>query len=207
MFKKFTALLLITAFTNVYAITPVQNAKAISNELNKTFDSLNYKLNVEWDQKDATFFDSTIAGFEKEIADLQKDGVTNDDLMKYTVSKIKDPQIQNDINEMSKVIAESKMSNTEARAFVVSKLSSTYSHGASWSGSRMGLKTAFLVGLIVVILVAVHVHHNDNEEEKEPTFPDYGCGFPYYEMSGFANSSNGPIIICTPIEEGTVTVL
>jgi len=194
MFKKITALLLLTAFTNVYAVTPIQQV----NELGKTFDSLNYKLNVEWDQKDAKVFDSTIADFEKEIADLQKDGMTNADLMNYTISKIKDPQMQNEINEMSKTIAESKMSNTEARAFVISKLSSTYSQGASWSGSRMGLKAAFFVGLIVVILVAVHAHHNDKDEVEEPTSPDYGCGFPYSIFTGFL-PSNGPIIFCTPL--------
>lgn len=197
MFKKITALLLLTAFTNVYAVTPIQQA----NELGKTFDSLNYKLNVEWDQKDSKFFDSTIANFEKEISDLQDAGVTNSDLMDYTISKIKDPQMQNEINEMSKAIADAQMSSTEARAFVISKLNSTYSHGASWSGSRMGLKAAFFIGLIVVILVVVHNQHSDDYEE--PTFPDYGCKHPKKGGEYFSSQNNegghGPILICSPV--------
>lgn len=197
MFKKITALLLLTAFTNVYAVTPIQQA----NELGKTFDSLNYKLNVEWDQKDSKFFDSTIANFEKEISDLQDAGVTNSDLMNYTISKIKDPQMQNEINEMSKAIADAQMSSTEARAFVISKLNSTYSHGASWSGSRMGLKAAFFIGLIVVILVVVHNQHSDDYEE--PTFPDYGCKHPKKGGEHFSSQNNegghGPILICSPV--------
>ncbi|MFA6236175.1 MAG: hypothetical protein WC635_02515 [Bacteriovorax sp.] len=202
MFKKVTALLLLTAFTNVYAITPVQQARS----LDSTFDSLNYKLNVEWDQKDAKFFDSTVAGFEKEIAALQKEGVSTKDLVNYTISKIKDPQVVQEINEMAKVIVDEKMSTTEARAFVVSKLSSTYSHGASWSGSRVGLKCALLVGVIVLILLSSKILHEVEEIENKPepthpTPPDYGCGL-NYPAYGF-NVMTYPIIICEPIEEGS----
>jgi hypothetical protein len=78
-------------------------------------------------------FDATIADFEKEITGLQNEDVTNKDLIDFTTGKIKDKLIQNDINEMS---------NEEARAFIVSKLNSTYSHGASWSGSRVGVHAA-----------------------------------------------------------------
>ena len=89
VFKKLTALLLLTAFTNVYAITPVQESFAAS-ELTQTFDSLNYKLNVEWDQKDSQFMDKALDNFEQEVAELQKAGLTNQVLIKYTLDKIKD---------------------------------------------------------------------------------------------------------------------
>jgi hypothetical protein len=187
MFKKITALLLLTAFTNVYAFTPImQTQQQMANELNTTFDSLNYKLNVEWNQKDAPFFDATIADFEKEIAGLQKEGITNKDLIDFTTGKIKDKLIQNDINELSKVIAETNMSNEEARAFIVSKLSSTYSHGASWSGSRVGVHAAFIVGLIVVILICTQKRKN---RDTNPTPPADNCGYqtPVYDFS----SQNG----------------
>lgn len=182
MFKKITALLLLTTMTNVYAFSPVAQTRAIEAELNKTFDSLNYKLNVEWDQKDSKVFDETVAGFEKEIADLQKEGLTKQELMKYTLEKIKDNQVKTEISELSKVISESQMTDEEARAFTISKLNSTYSHGASWSGSRMGVHTALLIGAIIVILVVAHKHHSDDDttqveetpndecEEEEPTY-------------------------------------
>lgn len=164
MFKKITALLMLTAFTNVYALTPIEQSRAIADELNRTFDSLNYKLNVEWNQKDAKFFDATIADFEKEIAALQKDGLTTDELLKHTQDKIKDKQIQNDIIELSKVISDSQMTDAEARAFTVSKLNSTYSHGASWSGSRVGVHTAILVGVIIIILIVSKKHHREHRK-------------------------------------------
>ncbi len=157
MLKKITALFLITAFTHVYAATPVQS-NAISNELNKTYNELNYKLNVEWDQKDAAFFDQSVDNFEREISALQQQGLSTNDLLQHALGKIKDKQIQNDVKELSKVV--NQMSPAEARAFVVSKLNSTYSNGASWSGRRMGCGPALLVGAIIVILIYCHNHNN-----------------------------------------------
>lgn len=163
MFKKFFAVLMIISFTNAYAMSPVQRSNEVAKQLNKTFDSLNYKLNVEWNQKDSRFFDATISDFEKEIASLQKDGVTRADLLKFTTGKIKDKQIQKEIVEMSKVIAASQMSNEEARSFIVSKLGSTYSHGASWSGDRAGVATALIVGAVVLILLSVHAYCEEHD--------------------------------------------
>lgn len=156
MFKKITALLLLTVFTNVYAFSPIDQSTAIRAELSKTFNSLNYTLNVEWDQKDAKYFDDSVANFEEKITALQNNGLTNEELMNYALENIKDKEIKNDINELAKVINDSQMTNEEARAFTIAKLNSTYSHGASWSGSRMGCRTAFIVGAIIVVVALVH---------------------------------------------------
>jgi hypothetical protein len=171
MFKKFTALFLLTAFTQVYAVTPVMQSRSIAEELNQTFDQLNYKLNVEWDQKDAKTFDQTIAGFEKEIAGLQEKGLTSNDLVKQALDKIKDKEVQNDIRELSKVVDENQMTQEEARAFIISKLNSTYNHGASWSGSRCGSHTALIVGVIIVLLVCCHHSRNNDTTTTQPQDP------------------------------------
>lgn len=157
MFKKITALLLLTVFTNIYAFTPIEHSQ-IRSELNQTFDSLNYKLNVDWDQKDAKFFDEAIAGFEDEITTLQNNGLTKEELMNYALGKVKDKEIANEIKELIKTIGESQMTNDEARAFTISKLNSTYSQGASWSGSRVGRRVACIVGTIIVFVTVVHVY-------------------------------------------------
>lgn len=161
MLKKIMALFLLTAFTHVYAITPIEQTKAISSELNKTFDELNYKLNVQWDQKDSTFFNQTITDFENEIADLQQQGLTTKDLVHNALDKIKDKQIKNDMNQLSQIINENQMGPQEARDFIISKLNSTYSNGASWSGSRHGMETALIIGAIFVILVLCSQQQNN----------------------------------------------
>lgn len=178
MLKKMTAFFLLMAFSNVYAFTPIQQTRAIENELNKTFDSLNYRLNVEWDQKDSKFFDATIADFEKEIGALQKAGLTKEELVKYTMGKIKDKDVKNEINELSKVIGQSKMTNEEARAFTISKLNSTYSHGASWSGSRVGAHAAVLVGIIIILIIVAH--HDDYNDDNVPVDECYQPEYPQY---------------------------
>lgn len=189
MLKKLTALFLLTAFTQVYAVTPVVNAQAAQAELNKTFNELNYKLNVEWDQKDTKVFDQAVKEFEKDIAELQAQGVSNQDLVQTAMDKIKDKQVQKDMMELQKVIQENQMSDAEARAFVIQKLSSTYSHGASWSGSRMGIHTALVIGAI--ILIVIYCHHQSSsdtttttEEPCPPTPPQcYPCEYPTYDWN------------------------
>lgn len=189
MFKKLTALFLLTAFTQVYAVTPVVNASALKAELNKSFDELNYKLNVEWDQKDSKVFDQAVKGFEKEISELQAQGVSNKELVDHALEKIKDKQVQKDMAELQKVIKENGMTDAEARAFVIQKLSSTYSHGASWSGSRMGVHTALIIGAIILIVIACN-HNNDDStdttsEDCPPTPPECTPCYPYpdYQQS------------------------
>jgi hypothetical protein len=178
MFKKITALLLLTAFTNVYAFTPVLQSNARSEELSKTFDSLNYKLNVDWDQKDPGFFADAISGFEDDIGVLQASGLTKDELVKYTLEKIKDKEVKNEINELGKMLGDSQMTNEEARAFIITKLNSTYAHGASWSGSHMGHHTAFIVGIIIVVLVIAN--HHGSQGEPTPVRTPNDCSYPTY---------------------------
>jgi len=164
MFKKITALLLLTTFTHVYAVTPIEQSRAIANELNRTFDELNYKLNVEWDQKDQNYFDRSVTEFENEISALQAEGLTSKDLVDHAISKIKDKSIKTEVNELAKTINENQMSPEEARAFTISKLSSTYAHGASWSGSRMGIHAGILIAAIIVILICC----NKNDKPSKP---------------------------------------
>lgn len=157
MLKKLTAAIVLTAVTQVYAVTPVATSFAVANELNRTFDDLNYSLNVEWDQKDAQYLDKTLDKFEAEIAELQKAGLSNADLIKHTLDKIKDKKSRDEVKEITKIINENQMSLDEARAFALSKLNSTYSQGTSWSGSRMGTHVAVLLGIIILIVVCSQI--------------------------------------------------
>lgn len=184
MFKKITALLLLTALTHAYAVTPVEQSFAQVEELNKTFDSFNYKLNVEWDQKDAGFIDEAVAEFEDDIATLQNSGINNEDLLNYTRGNIKDNEIKKEINEFSKVLSNSQMSNEEVRAFVISKLNSPYSHGASWSGSRRG---GHYIGAIIIILIVVCNNRHDRKPAPKPT---HNCTYPTYSTYSAYNDCN-----------------
>jgi hypothetical protein len=176
MLKKMTALLLLTAFTHVYAITPLEQSTARQNELKSSFDSLNYSLNVEWNQKDTKFFNDAVSNFESEIATLQHEGLTQQELLSYALGKAETQNAKDEINKLAKVISDSQMSPEEARAFVISKIDTTYSHGASWSGKIMGMSAGYFIATVIVVAGLVHYYRC---HKGSPTTCDFLPGFPH----------------------------
>lgn len=167
MVRKMFSVLLLTAVTNAFAMSPVYDSHKLANDLSKNFDEMNYALNVEWDQKDSSFFDATVANFEKEVENLQAQGLTNQELIDYTLNNIKDKKMQKDIIEISKIISDSNMTSEEAREFVLSKIDQTYAQGTSWSGARLGLKVAFFIGALLII-ICVTKDRDGKDHDKKP---------------------------------------
>ena len=168
MFKKITALFLVMSFTHVYAVTPVQESFSAANEINRSFDELNYRLNVEWDQKDSKYVKEAFADFEKNIMTLQAQGLSNKELTQYTLDKIKDKKTRDEVNEITKVINEKQMSSEEARDFAVSKLSKMYSLGTNWTGSRMHVPhVALILGIIALIYCCSKLHGKNGRDGKD----------------------------------------
>jgi hypothetical protein len=186
MLRKFAAVLMISAFTHVSAMQPIARTEL----LGKTFDELNYSLNVEWDQRDQGFFNASVDEFEKHIASLQKEGLSNKELVEYTMNKIKDEKTKKEVEAIVNVVNESNMSQEEARAFIMSKLSKTYANGASWSGGRVGVKLALLLAVILIIVIC---HDNDEETRDVPPQEEpcdnnggYHGGYDSFTSPGFS---------------------
>ena len=170
MFKKITALFLVMSFSHVYAITPVQESSAATNQISRSFDELNYKLNVEWDQSDSKYVKDAFEDFEKDITALQNQGLSNQELTQYALDKIKDKQSKDEINEITKTINEGQMTSDEAREFVMSKLSTMYAHGTNWTGSRMHAPHMLLCfGIILIIYCCSRNHGKDGRNGKDGT--------------------------------------
>lgn len=165
MFKKMTAVLALTAITNAYAVTPVKQSLDQAAELKKTYDELNYKLNVEWDQQDSKFRDDALHDFQQDLETLQRQGLTSETLVQYTKDQIKDKQVRDDMNSIAKAIHENKMSQEEARAFAMSKVNGLYAKGASWSGSRIHMKAVLLVAVIIILVSCLKGH--DGKDGKD----------------------------------------
>lgn len=152
MLKKFTAIILISAFTQVYAVTPVLNSNQFDHQLGKTFDELNYKLNVEWDQKDSAFFDESMKKVESDIDTLAAQGLSTEELIEYTIKRVKDKESKRELYEMTRVISENQMSPIEARSFIISKMNNAYALGASWNGAKANPTTIILASIILVVV-------------------------------------------------------
>jgi uncharacterized membrane protein len=190
MLRKITALLMLTSFTHAFAMSPVQETSAMSKALERTFDEMNYSLNVEWDQKNQEFFKDKVEGFEKDIQSLQEQGLTNKELVDYTLAKIKDKQTQSDIKEIANVINESNMTSEQARDFVLKKLNGTYSQGTSWSGSRMGVKLVLILGLIILICCATRSNNHDNGSGTGHGDDLNPCGNDLYDQTLYGNGGH-----------------
>lgn len=189
---------MLTSFTHAFAMAPVQETSALSKALDATFNEMNYSLNVEWDQKDQVYFNNTVDGFENQVKDLQDQGLTNKELIEYTLSKVKDRQTQKDIAEISKVISETEMTPDQARDFALEKLNSTHSQGASWSGSRMGIKMVVILAIIIIIVCATKSkHHGGGKDHDEPKKPhdecrDYNYESDYQRGGGYNQCNDYP---------------
>ena len=191
MVRKIFSVLLLTAVTNAFAMTPIYESQKMASELSHHFDEMNYALNVEWDQKESSFFDATVANFEKEIEVLQEQGLTNEELIDFTLNNIKDKKMQKDLIEITNIVNESNMSAEEAREFVLSKIDQTYAQGTSWSGPRLGLHVALFIGALIIILCISKKKSSKKKDHKPKKCRDhhsnggnhgenYGCGDNYY---------------------------
>jgi hypothetical protein len=176
MLRKFTAFFLVTSCINAFAMAPIQKTAELSRELGRTFDEMNYTLNVEWDQKDPAFFKDTVEKFEDNIKALQSAGLSNQELINYTLTKIKDKQTQQDVAEIAKTISDSQMTSDQARAFALEKLNKGYSQGTSWSGSRMGIKLVLILAVIIIIVCACDDDNDHDRPRRDDDECDWGHG-------------------------------
>jgi hypothetical protein len=177
MLKRIFTTVLIIALAQAYAgqMTTAQNA--LAQEMEKSFDELNYNLNVEWNQTDMVFLEQSMNNFEAQITDLQKKGLTNKELINFTVSRINDKKTQEEVQKIVSVINASNMSSEEARSFAFNQLNNSQSQGANWSGGNLRVRVAFLVAAIVVIAILAEYKNKDEvlTPTPTPTPPPVAC--------------------------------
>ena len=163
---------MITSFANVHAVAPVSHAKSLSN----AYDSLNFALTVEWDQKDEAFHFSQVKKFEKTILNLQKNGLTSKELLSFAKGKIKNQTAKKELDTLFNVVEINRLTNEEARNFILETVKRNQSTGSNWLGKKK--KSAFLGLLIVLALVvAISVNADDDSENEDPEkcYKEYIC--------------------------------
>ncbi len=149
MLKKFIALIMIVSMFTAQANV------VVNQSLKSLFDDLNYSLNVEWDQKDKTFYDAKMKAFAAEIGKLQANGLTNQDLIEFAKSQVKNEQVAQNIESALNLIQINKMKPVEARKFALETVSKSYSTGANYSSSgAIVVATVLVIALVAVILAS-----------------------------------------------------
>ncbi len=175
--KKSLALFVLMLTFQSLASAPVNHL----NELKSAFDSLNFSIQVEWDQKDKMFYNAKVNEFKKTVEALQEKGLTNEELIEFVKRSIKDDNIASDVDKLFETIKTSSMSKAEARKFIIDYVGKNYSQGASWMGSASA--TILVVGLLIVLAViatAGSTVYYDNPGPYFDCYEEYEC-FDYYD--------------------------
>lgn len=130
-------------------------AYAASNEgLKAAFNELNYSLTVEWNQKDKDFYTAQMKKFSSAVRDLQAKGLTNQQLIDFISSEVKDQKVAKDMQTALTMISLNRMTSSEAAQYMSEMMKKSYSKGASWSGDA-GLVIVAVVVVAVIVAVAV----------------------------------------------------
>lgn len=174
MFKKFIALTLLVCFLSVEA-----NA-ATHNGMKAAFDDLNYALSVEWDQKDKAFYSAQMDKFKDNLTALQKQGVSNQELIEFALAQVKDEKVAKDLRTAFTMISINKMSSLEAQEYVTAVMNKSYNQGASFIGSVI-LTTFFLVAIVAVAAIVAGKARVEEGCYQVWTCDDYCTGNLCYE--------------------------
>jgi len=147
VFKKMIALMMIVSIFTA-------NAKAASNSgLKAAFDELNYSLNVEWDQKNKDFYTEKMKEFSTALRAEQAKGLTNEQLIAFVKTEVKDAKIAKDLETAFNMISLNKMSSQDAAKYMTDTMKKSYANGASWSGNA-GTTIIVAVVLIAIVIAA-----------------------------------------------------
>lgn len=143
MFKKLISTMMVLAIFTVSAHANTQNG------LKAAFDEMNYTLTVEWDQKDQTVYQNQLKKFTATVRELQKQGLTNQQMVDFAKSQVKDAKVAKDLETAFSMITINKMSSEEASKYMMESMKRSYSAGASWNGDVL---IYLAVGLLIVAL-------------------------------------------------------
>lgn len=158
----------------VFSIFTVQAEAATQNGLKVAFDELNYSLMVDWDQKDQSFYNAKMRAFQVTLNDLQTKGLTNEQLIAFVKSEVKDEKVARDLETAFNMIEINKMSSAEASNYMVETMQKSYSHGASWNGSGTLIVGVIVVAIIVGVLIASGAA--SRIADTECGYNSYHCG-------------------------------
>lgn len=164
MFKKFFMSSL------VFCLFAVQANAATHNGLKNAFDELNYSLNVEWDQVDKEFYNKAQENFASSLKDLRAQGLSNQELINFALSEVKDAKVRRDLETAFNMITINKMNQIEAHAYITEVLSKSKTQGASWNGG-----SALAGFLVLALFVAVALVVTGNARVEDGCYQVYRC--------------------------------
>jgi len=140
VFKKIISFVLLASLMTVQASASTEGLKA-------AFDEMNYAVTVEWDQQDKAFYEKQVQDFSAKVRELQANGLSNEELISFVKSEIKDEKLAKDVQTAFSLIAINKMSAEDTVKLMTDTLKKNSKGGASWNGvggAFLGLGVLFI---------------------------------------------------------------
>lgn len=178
MFKKlFSAMMIVSIFT-------VQAHAATNNGLKAAFDEMTYSIEQS-DPSDKAAVESNLKKFTAVVRDLQKQGLTNSQMIDFAKSEIKDQKVAQDLETAMNMIKINKMDSEDASKYMLDTLKGSLSKGASWNGEVF---VYLAVGLLIVALAVGLSNGNVSSGNggsvgscyDDCYYYDYQCGYDYW---------------------------
>lgn len=160
----------------VFCLFTVQANAATNNSLKAAFDELNYSLTVDWNQTDRAFYNQQMDNFSNKVKDLRAEGLTNQELVEFTISQVKDQRMAQDLRTALTMVTVNKLTGVEAQKYVTDAMNKSYSQGASWGGE------VIVAGLVLIVIIAVAALATGNARVSDDCYQVYRC---YDYCSGF----------------------
>jgi hypothetical protein len=152
--KKFASGLLALAMATVLPMVQVQ---AQQTSLDSAIDTLQYRLTVEWDQKDPSVQKKIMGDFTAELVDLKKQGVTDEEIFKTLSARAFDAQTTKDIENLAEYAKSNHLDEKQVRKLVVDYANKSQKLGTSWSPEAT---VGVVIGVVLVVVLIAAITGN-----------------------------------------------
>ncbi len=126
MFKRLVALLVVCCSFSAVA--------SVDAKIAPIFEELEFKLSVEWDQKDQAFYDSAVKNFEGKLSKLAEEGVEPTAVLNYLQTNIKDKKVATELSDIINSVDVQSMSLEESKSLIKDYVDGMNNTGANYSG-------------------------------------------------------------------------
>ncbi len=159
-------------------ILPMNQVMAQGVTLDSAISNLQYKLTVEWDQKDAKAQKEILGAFAADVESLKKQGVSDEQIFKALSEKAFDAQTSKDIANLAAYAKAKKLDQKQVHKLVVDFANKSQKLGTSWSSEA----TAGLVIGIVLVVVLIAALSGGITVNNGPYYPSCydDCYYDYY---------------------------
>lgn len=156
MLKKFIpsflAFALVTGQAGAIAPTPL---KAL-------YDDVAFELAVRLDPKDAPGREAAVDAF---IEGARKLGTTNQGLMAFALSEVRDESIRSELQGIFAAVDSEKLNQAELEQLVVEALIRSHAKGTSWEGESVTPgQVALFIGGLAAVFVAIWLATSEEED-------------------------------------------